>query len=260
MERELFATTPTTMNQERFQFGNPQGLSIADSLRLLHARLDDQDSINSRADARLKEQLDFNEQLGKRLKHLASEVTELKPYFNDALTIRSAILDKTTGTGESNINRNAVVHGGNVIADLKAIDRMSTHQSQSTALRWRRSFMTLYGVPYTGADAYLLEAPRQVIESLNLRMDINSLHMWCKPRTQCANVTETEIKSIVDKRAALREACTAVIDPWYKSILDEEPIADASPEMEAAFQRIESIRKECFAIFHLAKYRPDSPA
>jgi hypothetical protein len=230
MDGELFATTPATMNQARLEFGNAQGLEVADRLSRLE---------------------DLTEQVCKQLKNLESEVTELKPYFKDILTIRSSILDEPTG-----LDRNAVVHGGNVIADLKAMDQISA--DPPTAYRWQTSFTTYYKIPFTAVKAYLPEAPRQVIESLNLRMDINFLHMWRDPRTHCANLKGAEIKSIVGKRSEAERACDAVINSWYKSLLDGEPIVFASPDMEAAFQQIESIGKEVFAIFHRAKCRSDS--
>jgi hypothetical protein len=228
MVNELFKATPTTMSEAKFEFGNAQGLSIADRL----ARLEDQ------------------------LNNLSSEVTALKPYFEAILTVRSAILDQETGIGEFKPKCNAIAHGGNVIVDLEAINHISV--DPSTAARWRTSFTTYYKVPYTFVKDHLPQAPREVIESLNLRMDIKVLHMWSDPQKQFPNLTGTDIKFIRDKRAQVEKACDAVIDEWYKSLLDRKPVWLASPKMEASFRHIASIRKECSPIFYRGKNPFDS--
>jgi hypothetical protein len=107
--------------------------------------------------------------------------------------------------------RNATVHGGNVLADHAAIQRMTGSaraNDQSTATRWRGAFTSQYGISYSLVEAFLDSAPSEVIESLNIRTNVKSLHSW----------TRSTDPSILETRATILRRCDSVIDTWKDSL------------------------------------------
>ncbi|KAL1984995.1 hypothetical protein VTN96DRAFT_8448 [Rasamsonia emersonii] len=199
LEKALFERTSTKMNRDTFEFGKEEGLSIA-------------------AEPATQREM---------LESLSARVSRLEAYEEDIIAVRSAVLDRFDGT-ESTAKRNSVVHGANVLADLEAIRRMST-VDPSRALRWREAFTTQYGVSYSDVEKHLVGSPREVIESLNMRMNVKSLHAWTRSRSVSVRQTKEKIE----------EACDAIIHEWLKSVLLGSPIRSVSPEMKASFQETE---------------------
>lgn len=98
--------------------------------------------------------------------------------------------------------RNQIVHGGDVLQDLKALEYFKAH-NPSKISRMMKGFTTSYGLsPIVLADA-IRNAPEEVIFSLNLRRDLQHLDFWINKG-----------ESFLPVKMEMIQKCDTIIDSW----------------------------------------------
>jgi hypothetical protein len=161
-----------------------------------------------------------------KLQSYGEELERLRPWSEDLLRVRAAVLERWWQTTNNDTERqtirfarNATVHGGNLLADHGAIQRMagSTRpEDQSKATRWRGAFTSQYGISYSLVKDFLDGAPTEVIESLNIRTNIKNLRSWA----------QSTDPSILETRTTILQCCDSVIDNWMHSLEKGIPVED----------------------------------
>jgi hypothetical protein len=216
------------MKDDTYEFGNEEGLSIAEKLSALDKNLRAVDHRNAELTGTLAELTGAVAGLTGTVAELTGRVSHLEPYADNFFIVRSAILDDSSWT-ELQKRRNEVVHGGNILADLTCIERQSK-VDQDKASRWRESFETLYQVEYPFAVLHLPGGPLEVHEALNMRANVRALHLWTKSTSPAVAKVRKDIES----------TCDDIIREWSQAVENGQPIRQASAKSKASFQHARS--------------------
>lgn len=102
-------------------------------------------------------------------------------------------------TSEEYLCRYEVAHGGNILADCEAIERMFLNCA-STALNWSSAFALRYSISYSLVKDEIRIAPTQVVDTFNILVNASTLHTWNKPaKSTVAKDIQNGCKEIIQE-------------------------------------------------------------
>lgn len=115
--------------------------------------------------------------------------------------LRMAILDEWSGYPANKDRRNHTAHGGNLTADMEAINFMS-ERNPDRANAWKGSFTEYYGVGFEDCVARQIRfSYRQLLEALNILASVKALYEW---RTRAR---KADRETIISK-------CLLIVEAW----------------------------------------------
>ncbi|KAJ5555227.1 hypothetical protein N7535_007667 [Penicillium sp. DV-2018c] len=138
--------------------------------------------------------------------------------------VRSTGLDTWMGkriTHTRRSRRNAVVHGGNILADDDVI-RQVVDQRDSRAGRWKPAFESHYNVSWDllHSRGGLDSASKEVVQIFDYLANTRSLEKW-EDRNIQVN-TRTSSEKFKD-HAEIEEFCTSWIEKWVSGNMGTNP-------------------------------------
>lgn len=119
-------------------------------------------------------------------------------------TLRATISDEWSHyptSHQAHGHRNAVAHGGNIVADIRAITFME-EWNPSRAERWRTGFAEYYGQDYrTCVERNVRLSDRKLQNIFNMNASVEFLYKW---RTRARK----EDKEVIEAN------CTSILGEW----------------------------------------------
>ncbi|KAN0078932.1 hypothetical protein V8E54_005445 [Elaphomyces granulatus] len=158
MAATLKESNVTTFDQKDQIFGN-QGVSMKKQLDGLSSKFDKLTSV---------------------VEHLSSDVNHLKYFRSDIVRMRRMILDSESdlrvATGDRRV-RNALAHGGNLLADMEAIKSIETSDPERFCT-WNQAFFNLYNLDFDMDNPRLQNSNTHLIDICNMMATIRLVTPW----------------------------------------------------------------------------------
>ncbi|KAK2786193.1 hypothetical protein FQN52_007939 [Onygenales sp. PD_12] len=152
--------------------------------------------------------LDVIKKLKNDVLELERRAENLQPYKESVWKIRKVILDSVASDKPDKaviIKRNGVAHGGNIRADLEAIDDMGWI-STTIADGWKIAFQKLYDVDYGFLKEHSNVLDTDIAELYNIYASVHSLDSWSTPSQEDIKEQVEETKEWVT--AECKFCCT----------------------------------------------------
>ncbi|KAK2810422.1 hypothetical protein FQN50_002911 [Emmonsiellopsis sp. PD_5] len=184
-----------TYDDDDAQFGNPAGHSLLGKMDKMEK---DFQAFKAATEQKEKDHQAFREATEQKFQMLT-------PAYESGLKIRQAVLDGFFSDGRDKsflAERNAVAHGGNILADVHVI-KETEEINHDLAERWKRTFSTMYEIDFEFLRQNLAALDRECSELFDIRTNVKLLDMWDAPGRAQAK------KDII-------QDCNFCLDKWEK--------------------------------------------
>lgn len=191
MTNTLFAGSdqPLQFNHDVKRFGNSAGVKAMDRFDDLEQRLaavellfQNQSAENLELSTTINRLRERVERQDKEIEALRHDTELLYHNRSNAIQMRYVVLDgesrpKMTTPRDEHDWRNALAHGGNILADIHAIRGMLASDCERAAV-WQETFQKLYHLNFRTHQMHILKASMYLLRTCNMMATLRMVSPW----------------------------------------------------------------------------------